>query len=169
MKAIVAVDSKWGIGNKGQLLVSIPEDHRMFRKETKNKVVILGRKTLSTFPNSLPLDQRTNIILSRNEDINVRSTETGKAIMARSIEDVLELCKEYDSEDVYVIGGASVYKELLPYVDTCIVTAIDRDYEADCFFPNLEKDDDWELADETDEKTYFDTCYTFQVWKKKNK
>ena len=53
MKAIVAVDSKWGIGNKGQLLVSIPEDHRMFRKETKNKVVILGRKTLSTFPNSL--------------------------------------------------------------------------------------------------------------------
>lgn len=164
MKIIVAVDNNWAIGHNGQLLVSIPADRRMFRNETKNKVVVFGRKTLSTFPNSLPLDQRTNIILSSREDYNVRSIETGTAIMARSVEDVLDLISQYDSDDVYVIGGASVYKEMLPYVDTCIVTRLDREYEADAYFPNLEKSTDWEMTEESDEQYYFDNCYTFQKW-----
>ena len=167
MKAIVAVDNNWAIGYGGNLLISIPADHKMFRNETKNKVVILGRKTLATFPNSLPLDQRVNIILSANPDYTVKSTSTGTAIMARSVDEVLKIASEYDTDDVYVIGGTSVYTQLLPYVDTCIVTKVDREFTADAYFPNLEKDPEWELAEESDEQYYFDNCYTFQRWVRK--
>jgi len=167
MKAIVAVDNNWAIGNKGQLLVSIPADHKMFRNETKGKVVVLGRKTLATFPNGLPLDMRTNVILSANENFKVRSTETGKAVVVRSVDEALDYLKDFDTDDIYIIGGESIYRQFLPYVDTCIVTRVDRDYEADAYFPDLEKDDDFILESESEEQYYFDNCYTFQKWVRK--
>lgn len=163
MKAIVAVDRNWAIGNKGELLVSIPNDHKFFRKETKGKTVIYGRKTLETFPMQQPLDSRTNLILSANPDYTVRHAE-----VIHSIEELLERIKGLDTDDIYVIGGASVYRELLPYVDTCLVTRVDKAYDADAYFPDLDKDPEWELACEGEEQTYFDLIYEFDVYRRKS-
>ena len=156
MNMIVAVDSNWAIGNKGQLLISIPADHKMFRNETTGKVVVLGRKTLATFPNSQPLPQRQNIILSSKEDYSVKG-----AVVVHSIDELLEELKQYPSEDIYIIGGETVYRQMLPYVDTVHVTMIDREYDADAYFPNLDKDDEWKITAESDEQYYFDTTYSF--------
>ncbi|MCI2049336.1 MAG: dihydrofolate reductase [Lachnospiraceae bacterium] len=156
MNIIVAVDRNWAIGNKGELLTSIPADHKMFRKETIGKVVVYGRKTLETFPMRQPLDQRTNIILSARPDYSVKGAET-----AHSVPELLELLKQYDTHDVYVIGGTSVYEQLLPYCDTCHVTKIDREYEADCYFRDLDADPAWDLTADSDEQTYFDLTYHF--------
>lgn len=161
MNMIVAVDSNWAIGCKNQLLISIPADHKMFRKETLGKVVVLGRKTLETFPNGLPLSQRTNIILSNNKDYKVKD-----ATVVHGIEELLEELKQYDSNDVYIIGGETVYRQMLPYVDTVHVTKIDREYEADAFFPNLDKMPDFKITAVSDEQVYFDTTYTFKKYER---
>lgn len=161
MNMIVAVDKNWAIGNKGQLLVSIPADHKMFRNETINKVVVLGRKTLETFPNAQPLAKRTNIILSTKTDYEVKD-----AIIVHNIEELLEELKKYPTEDVYIIGGETVYRQMLPYVDTVHVTRIDHAYEADAFFPNLDSDSEWEITAESDEQVYFDITYTFTKYER---
>ena len=162
MNLIVAVDRNWGIGYKGQLLVSIPNDHKMFRKETLNKVIVYGRKTLETFPLSQPLDRRTNIILSRNPDYQVRG-----AVVVHSIEELLKELEKYDSEDIYIIGGESIYRQMLPWCDTAHVTMIDYAYQADAFFPDLDKDPEWELVEESDEQVYFDLTYHFLKYARK--
>ena len=156
MNLIAAVDRNWAIGNKGQLLVRIPNDHKMFRQETLDKVVVYGRKTLETFPLAQPLDRRVNIILSTNPNLEVRHAQ-----VVHSIEELLEACREYPSEDIYIIGGASVYRQLLPYCDTAHITKIDYAYEADAWLPNLDEDPDWEITADSDEQTYFDIAYQF--------
>ena len=156
MNLIVAVDENWAIGYKNELLIRIPADMKMFRQETTGKVVVLGRKTLETFPNGQPLKNRTNIILSTKKDYQVKD-----AIVVHSIEELLEELKNYPSEDIYIIGGETVYRQMLPYCDVAHVTKIDRKYEADAFFPNLEEDGNWEITAESDEQSYFDTTYTF--------
>ena len=156
MNLIAAVDRNWAIGNKGQLLVRIPGDHRMFRQETLDKVVVYGRKTLETFPLSQPLDRRTNIILSANPDYKVRN-----ATVAHSIEELLAILREYDTEDVYIIGGESIYRQMLPYCDVAHITKVDYQYEADAFFPNLDEDPEWVVTADSDEQTYFDLAYQF--------
>ena len=156
MNMIVAVDANWGIGNKNNLLVRIPADHKMFRNETTGKVVVLGRKTLETFPNAKPLPNRTNIILSTNPEYKVKDAE-----VVHSIEELLENLKQYNDEDIYIIGGASVYEAMLKYVDTVHVTKIDHEYEADAFFPNLDKDENFKITAESDEQVYFDITYSF--------
>lgn len=161
MNAIVGVDKNWAIGNKGKLLVSIPNDMKMFRNETQGKVVILGRKTLATFPQGLPLKNRTNIILTKDRDF-----AAGDAIIVHSLEEALEAVKPYPSEDVYVIGGDSIYRQFLPYVDTAYVTKNDFAFEADTYFPNLEKDPEWKMTAESEEQTYFSLEYTFQKWER---
>ena len=162
MNAIVAVDKNWAIGNKGKLLVSIPNDMKMFRQETTGKVVVLGRKTMATFPNGLPLKNRTNIVLTTDTNYSA-----GDAIIVHSIDELLEELKKYPTEDVYIIGGDSVYRQMLPYVDVCHVTKIEHAYEADSYFPNLEKSGEWEMVKESEEQTYFDLEYSFQMWKRK--
>lgn len=156
MNLIVAVDENWAIGYKNELLIRIPADMKMFRQETTGKVVVLGRKTLETFPNGQPLKNRTNIILSTKKDYQVKD-----AIVVHSIEELLEELKNYPSEDIYIIGGETVYRQMLPYCDVAHVTRIDRKYEADAFFPNLEDEGNWEITAESDEQSYFDTTYTF--------
>lgn len=156
MNLIVAVDNNWAIGNKNQLLVRIPNDHKHFREETTGKVVVLGRKTLETFPQGLPLKNRTNIILSKDRNYQVKD-----AIVVHSIEELLEELKKYNDEDIYIIGGDSVYKQMLPYCDVAHVTKIDHEYEADAYFPNLDKDEEWEIVADSDEQTYFDIAYQF--------
>jgi len=164
MNMIVAVDANWAIGNKNQLLVRIPADMKMFRAETTGKVVVLGRKTLETFPNAKPLPQRQNIILSTNPNYKVEGAK-----VVHNIDELLEELKNYTSEEVYIIGGATVYEAMLPYVDTVHVTKIDHEYEADAFFPNLDKDPDWEITAESEEQVYFDITYAFVKYERKNK
>ncbi len=164
MNMIVAVDSNWAIGNKGQLLISIPADHKMFRNETIGKVVVLGRKTLETFPGKQPLGGRDNIILSTKKDYTVKG-----ATVVNSIEELLSELEKYPSEDVYIIGGETVYRQMLPYVDTVHVTRIDRAYEADAYFPNLDEDAEWEITAESDEQYYFDVTYEFVKYQRVKK
>lgn len=156
MDLIVAVDNNWAIGNEGDLLISIPEDHKFFRNTTMGNVVVLGRKTLSTFPNGLPLKGRDNIILSRNKNYKVDG-----AVVVNSKEELLEKLKEYKDKEIYVIGGGSIYEMLLPYCRYAHVTKINYNYAADTYFPNLDKLENWKLVGESDEHTYFSVEYFF--------
>lgn len=162
MNLIVNVDQNWAIGYKGKLLVSIPEDMKFFRSETTGKVVILGRKTLETFPGGQPLKNRTNIILTRNPSFQAKG-----AVICHSVQEVLEEIKQYDSKDVYVVGGDTIYKEFLPYCDVAHVTRTDHAYEADAWFADLEADPEWELTGQSEEKTYFDLEFVFCRYERK--
>lgn len=162
MNLIVAVDNNWAIGNKGDLLIRIPNDHKHFREETTGKVVVLGRKTLETFPQGLPLKNRTNIILSTDTSYEVKD-----AIVVHSVEELLEELKKYDEESIYIIGGTSVYRQMLPYCKVAHVTKIDHEYEADSYFPNLDEDEAWEITADSDEQTYFDIAYQFLKYERR--
>lgn len=162
MNLIVAVDENWAIGSKNELLVSIPADHKFFRQETTGKVVVLGRKTLETFPQGLPLKNRTNIILSSNPDYKVKD-----AITVHNTEELLEELKQYPEEDIYIIGGESVYRQMLPYCNVAHVTKIDRAYEADAYFPNLDEMPEWVVTADSDEQVYFDITYRFLKYEKR--
>lgn len=164
MNAIVAVDNNWAIGSKNNLLVRIPADHKNFRQETTGKVVVLGRKTLETFPQGMPLPNRINIILSTNPDYKVKD-----AVVVHSKEELDTELKKYPTEDVYIIGGESVYRMMLLACDVVHVTKIDHDYEADAYFPNLDKDDEWEITAESEEQTYFDLPYYFVKYERRKK
>ena len=107
MKAIVAVDEAWGIGKDGKLLTHLPEDMKFFRTVTKGKVVVMGRKTLQSFPDAKPLKNRINIVLTSDDTMNGEGL-----IVYRSVDDALKQLKEYDSDDVYIIGGQSIYEQL---------------------------------------------------------
>lgn len=161
MNIIAAVDNNWAIGWKGQLLVRIPNDHKQFRQETMGKIVVYGRKTLETFPQGMPLEGRVNIILSKTPNYQVKG-----ALVVASVDALLEKLKEFPSEDVYVVGGASVYRQLLPYCNTAHITKIDHVYEADAYFPDLDQNTEWELTADSDEQTYFDIAYTFLRYEK---
>lgn len=162
MKLIAAVDNNWAIGNKGSLLVRIRTDQMNFRALTTGKVVILGRKTLETFPQKQPLANRTNIILSKNPDYKVKD-----AIVVHSMDELFEELKKYDTDDVFVIGGESIYKALEPKCDTAIITKVEHSYEADAYFPNLDENPEWELVEEGEEQTCFDLSFTFNTYKRK--
>ncbi len=162
MNLIVNVDKNWAIGHRGKLLVSIPEDMKFFRSETTGKVVVLGRKTMETFPGGQPLKNRTNIVLTRNRQYQVKG-----AVVCYSLEETLDELKKYPSEDVYIVGGDSIYQQFLPYCDTAHVTRTEHAYEADAWFPNLEADPDWELTGQSEEKTYFDLEFTFCRYERK--
>lgn len=156
MNMIVAVDENWAIGNKGSLLVRIPADHKNFRNETIGKTVVLGRKTLETFPQKQPLAGRTNIIITHNEDY-----KAGDAVIVHSLDELLDKLKEIPDDEIYIIGGSSVYDMMLPYCNTVHVTKIDHKYEADAYFPDLDASDEWRITAESDEQVYFDLTYRF--------
>lgn len=162
MNIIVAVDQNWGIGNKNELLVSIPRDKKFFREMTTGNVVVMGRKTLESFPNGLPLSNRTNIVLTRNKNYKAKG-----AILVHSLAELLEELKKYDTQEIYVIGGGDVYRQLLPYCDTAHVTKIDHTFVADTYFPNLEESKEWEVTAESEEQTYFDLEYYFLRYERK--
>lgn len=156
MNLIVAVDKNWAIGYQNKLLVSIPADMRFFRDETTGKVVIMGRNTLESFPGGQPLKNRTNIVITQKKDYKVNN-----AIVVNSVEEALKEVSKYRSDDIYVIGGESIYRQMLPYCKIAHVTKIDYAYQADTYFPNLDEMEDWILAEETEEHTYYDLAYTF--------
>lgn len=163
MDLIVAVDKNWAIGNKGNLLVSIPEDMKFFRQTTMGNVVVLGRKTLSGFPNGMPLGGRDNIILSTNENYNVKG-----ATVVHSKEELFEELKKYKDRQIFVIGGGKIYEMLLPYCRYAHVTKIDYSYEADTYFPNLDELDNWTVVADSDEHTYFSLEFYYYKYENKN-
>lgn len=156
MNIIVAADRNWGIGYQNKLLVSIPADMKFFRETTTGRVVVMGRKTLESFPNGLPLPKRTNIVLTRDTNYRVKN-----AIMVHNIRELWQELKKYNTDDIYVIGGESVYRMLLPYCSTAHVTRIDYSYQADTYFPDLDQLSDWKITADSEEQTYFNLEYTF--------
>ncbi len=163
MKAILSADRNWGIGYQNKLLVSIPSDMRFFREMTEGKVIVMGRKTLESFPNGLPLKKRVNVVLTHD-----RSYQVKDAVIVHDKDELMEELKKYQ-EDIFVVGGGSVYELLLPYCDAAYVTRIDMEYQADTFFPDLDQDPEWELTEESDEQTCFDIEFTFTVYRRKQK
>lgn len=164
MNIIVAVDKKWGIGNKGKLLVSIPRDKKLFREETTGKVIIMGYNTLLSLPGAQPLAGRENIVLSRDKSLSIKG-----ATVLNGVDACMDYLKKNNikDSDVFVIGGESVYNDFLPYCDVAHITYIDYEYEADRHFLNLDISNEWSLVLETEEETYFDIPYTFRLYKRK--
>ena len=162
MNLIAAVDKNWAIGCKNKLLVSIPADMKFFRETTTGKVVVMGRKTLESFPNGQPLKKRTNIVLTH--DMNFKA---GDAIIVHSMEELREELKKYPSEDIYVIGGETIYRQLLEDCDVAQNTKIDYAFEADAYFPNLDEMPEWKVTARSEEQTYFDLEYEFVKYERK--
>ena len=161
MNLIVAVDKNWAIGLKGDLLVSIPQDMKFFRETTKGKVVAMGRKTLESFPNGLPLKNRVNVVLTSDKKYNGKG-----AILVHTVEEMVNELKKYNEEDIFVIGGETIYRQLLPYCKKAYITKIDHAYHADTYFPNLDEDPEWEMTGISDEQTYFDLEYVFTIYER---
>ena len=162
MKAILAADKNWGIGYNNHLLVSIPSDMKFFRQTTTGKVVVMGRKTLESFPNGMPLKNRTNIVLSGNQNYQVKD-----AVVVHSEDELMEELEKYDPDDIFVIGGESVYRMMLPHCDTVYVTKIDRAFQADTFFPDLDEMDEWVMTEESEEQTCFDLEFCFTKYERR--
>lgn len=162
MKLIVAADKNWAIGRQQELLVRIPADMKFFREQTTGKVVVMGRKTLESFPGKSPLPKRKNIVLTGQKDYEKKET-----ILVHSRQELIEELKQYDSDEIYIIGGESIYKMMLPYCDTAYVTKLDYRYDADTWMPNLDEEEGWTLESVGEEETYFDLIYHFTVYKNK--
>lgn len=134
---------------------------KFFRETTVGKVVVMGRKTLESFPNGMPLKKRTNIVLTHDKTYKVPD-----AILVHSMEELHEELKKYPSEDIYVIGGETIYKQLLDECDVAHITKIDYEFEADAYFPNLDELPDWKITQDSEEQTYFDLEYYFYKYEK---
>lgn len=161
MNLIVAVDRNWAIGKDNKLLVSIPDDMKFFRETTTGKVVVMGRKTLESFPNGKPLKNRVNIVLTRDPKYLVKD-----AIVVHSKEELDKELAKYNSDDIYVIGGESIYRMLLDDCSRAFVTYVDYSYDADTYFPNLDEKTEWKLAEESEEQTYYDIEFYFRTYVK---
>ena len=164
MNIIAAVDKHWAIGYQGKTLVDIPADRKLFREETMGKVVVMGRKTLESLPGGQPLAKRMNIILSRDTSFSVRG-----ALVCRSPEEALKECEQYPSEDIFIAGGQEIYQQFLPFCSIAHITWIDYAYQADTYFPDLDRDGAWQLTAASEEQTCFDLCYEFRLYCRKEK
>ena len=161
MNLIACVDNNWAIGKNNQLLVRIPADQKFFRETTTGKVVVMGRKTLESFPNGQPLKNRTNIVLTHNRDYKVKD-----AIVVYSVEELNEELKKYPSEDIYIIGGESIYEQFVDACDVAHITKVDYSYDADAHFPNLDEKPEWQITQDSEEQTYFDLIFYFYKYEK---
>jgi len=161
MNLIAAVDKNWAIGRKNRLLARIPNDMKQFMNKTTGEIVVMGRKTLESFPGSSPLKNRTNIVLTSNRDYSVKDV-----LIAHSMEEIIAKLKEYPDKEIYIIGGEQIYIQFLPYCDTAYITKINRAYDADAYFPDLDKLEGWRVTAESEEQTYFDLEYVFCKYEK---
>lgn len=161
MRAIVCADKNWGIGYKNRLLVSIPSDMKFFRETTTGKVIVMGRKTLESFPNGMPLKNRINIVLTRD-----RNYEAKGAVIVHDEEELMNELGKYDTEQIYIIGGESVYKMMLSHCDKIYVTKVDCAFQADTYFPNLDEMSEWKMTQESEEQTCFDLEFCFTTYER---
>ena len=160
MIAIVAVDKNWGIGKDGEQIVYIPGDLKRFKDFTTGNTIILGRKTMDTFPGGKPLKNRRNLILSRNPDFKVEGGE-----VYPDLDSLMEHVT--DSDNTYVVGGAMVYNTMIGQCDRAYVTKIDAEYPADCWFPNLDADPNWEIEWEGEQLEHEGVKYRYVNYRRK--
>lgn len=154
MNLIVVVDEKWGIGKNNGLLFRLKKDMRFFREMTTGKVVVMGANTFKSFPNGA-LPNRVNIVL------DVSGEQHDGAITVSSVDELNALLAEYDSNEIFIIGGASVYKLMLDCCHKAYVTRVQADGQAELFFPNLDEMSDWKLAEQSKPVTDGDYTVTF--------
>ena len=158
MEAIVAVYSDWGIGCCGTQSVVVSEDRKHFRNVTAGAAVIVGRKTLADFPGGKPLKNRTNIVIT-SQDIEIEG-----AIVVHSVEEAL--AEAAKTERCLCIGGESIYRQMFPYIDKVHVTKIEARPESDAFFPDLDADEAWRVAEPGEEKEEKGLKYRFVVYER---
>ncbi len=161
MILIAAADKNWAIGNDGGLLYSLPDDMRFFRETTMGATVIMGRKTLESMPGGRPLKGRRNIVLSKTGAVSAEGVE-----VCNSVDEVLSLCENIEG-DVFVIGGAAIYRALLPFCDTAFVTRIDATCKADRFLPDFDAMPDWEEAARSEKQENNGIEFAFVTYKRK--
>lgn len=159
MKAIVAVDLNWGIGYKGSLLQRIPDDMKNFKQMTTGKVVVMGQATFESLPGQEPLKDRINIVLSNDECFH-----NEKVTICRTLEELFGMLSKYPADDVFVIGGESVYTQLLDHCTEVYVTKIANTYTADKYFVNLDRSDVWKPASISGPFQYNDVEYCFVTY-----
>ena len=139
MNLIVAVYEDWGIGRDGTQPVALSADRKFFRETTRGAMVIVGRRTIADFPGQKPLPGRVNVALTRSD------AEIPGFAVCHSPEEAIELAKK--AENCFVIGGGSIYQQMLPFCDAAYVTKVHTNPGSDTFFPVLEEMEDWVLAD----------------------
>lgn len=162
MKTIAAIDRDRNIGYKSGLLFKIPADMKFFKEHTVGKAVVMGRKTLESLPGSKPLGDRVNIVLTRNADYAPEGV-----IIAHDTDELFRILEAYDTDKVYIIGGESVYRLLLPFCDTAILTEIDTVAEkADKKFPELDPDE-WSVESQTETQESNGYKFRWKVYKRK--
>ena len=162
MNLIVAADIKWGIGRDGGLLASIPTDMKYFKDHTMGKVVVMGRRTLESMPGGKGLPGRTNYVLTSQ-----RGFSADRCITAGSIDELREELAKYDPDDVFLIGGATLYNRLYKECDRLYVTRIDADLDADTFITDFDEDPDFEIESESEAVNENGLTYRFVVYRKK--
>lgn len=163
MKLIAAVDQHWGIGYGGQLLEVIPADMKFFKEKTIGKIVIMGRATFESLPGGKPLTDRINIVLTKGGNVNCEGV-----IVCTSVAECLSESKKYNTDDIFVIGGESIYKEFLPYCSTAYITKIEKSYTANKYLPNLDQSQGWQCVSVGSSQQYKELSFTFTVYKNIN-
>ncbi len=163
MKLIVAVDSRWGIGKNGDLLLSIPDDMQYYRATTRGKAVVMGYTTLLSLPNSKPAPGRLNLVLADIEGLKISG-----AVVCGSMEQLLSLIGNFAPDDVFDIGGGSMYRQLLPYCVNAHITKMRFDGDADTYIPNLDELADWVVESESEVKEHEGISYSFVVYRNKS-
>lgn len=162
MKLILAADRNWAIGKDGDLLCHLPGDLKYLKEKTVGKTVIMGRGTLESLPGKKPLPKRENIVISGNPDYAVPG-----AVVLHSHEELFDYIRDKDSDEVMVLGGGRVYRELLPYCDTCYITRIYDSFDADTWFVNLDEMPEFEIVWQSELREENGIQYRFLEYRRK--
>ena len=160
MNLIAAADQAWGIGRDGGLLTHLPGDMKYFRETTRGHVVVMGRKTLESFPGGKPLKNRVNVVLTTDKNFKCDGTEV--------VHDIKTIVEKYGGDDTFVIGGGEVYRQLLPYCDSAYITKVFSDGNADVFIDNLDKNEVWELGNVSEKYVEKGISFVFCTYINKN-
>ena len=169
MIAIACLDAKNGIGKDGKLLISIPEDMNFFRTTTKDNIVVMGRKTLFSFKDKMPLKNRINIVFTSNKNLENDYKNVDNIYFVSNLEELNDLLNKlklkFPDKKTFLIGGASIYSKLIDMCDTCLITRLDKEFDADTYFPDLESHG-FKIASESEVHTHDDIKFKFLTYKK---
>jgi dihydrofolate reductase len=160
MKLIVAVDQHWGIGDKGELLELIPPDMKHFKEKTMGKVVVMGKGTFESLPGRKPLQDRMNIVVTKSVQQNCEGI-----IVCSSLAELFSLLSGYNNDDIFIIGGESIYKQCMQYCSEAYITKIEKEYRADKYFSDLDNHPKWKCVEDGCLQTYKDIAFKFTVYK----
>ena len=166
MIAIACIDAKNGIGKDGKLLISIPEDMNFFRETTNGNIVVMGRKTLYSFKNKMPLKNRINIIFTTNEELKKEYKDIDDIYFIKDTAELDTITKKYPDKKVFVIGGASIYEKLIDSCNTCLITKLHKEFPADTYFPDLQAHG-FKVVNESPIYNYENIDYQFITYKKR--